>query len=162
MLKKNLPRLAITVAVLCCFAAGGWYWGQYARHRPHFPHSKIEITRSDGKKFTYDVEVARDLAEQEYGLMYIRSMADDAGMIFPYDPPREVAFWMKNTYIPLDMIFVGKDHRIGHIATNARPLDVMPITSEVSVTSVIELNAGQVDQKGFSVGDTVFYAGLNQ
>ena len=95
--------------------------------RPHFPHSTLTVTRADGTHFSFDVEVARSMSDQAYGLMFVPFMPASAGMIFPYDPPREVAFWMKNTLIPLDMLFIRPDYTIGHIATNARPGDVTPI-----------------------------------
>src|SRR6059058_1190640 len=65
----------------------------------------------------FTVEIARTPAQQERGLMFVRSLAGDRGMIFPYDPPQEVAFWMKNTLIPLDMVFIRSDRTIARIAT---------------------------------------------
>jgi len=159
MFKKKASTLLAIILLLLCGTAASWALGLWS-DRPHFPHSKIEITRADGTTFSFDVEVARDDTEKAYGLMFVHSMPVQAGMIFPFEPPREVAFWMKNTYISLDLLFVGVDHKIGHIATNATPLGVVAIPSEIPVSSVIELNAGQVAQKGFAVGDKVDYAGL--
>ena len=70
----------------------------------------------------FNVQVAATPEQQEQGLMFYRSLGPDEGMIFPYDPPQNVAFWMKNTLIPLDMVFIRADGTIARIAT-AKPLD---------------------------------------
>lgn len=160
MLKKKTLWVVAAPAIVALLTGAYAVWGDTMRDttRPTFPHSQLVLTRSDGQKFIYDVEVARDEHEQAYGLMYVKNMAENAGMIFPYDPPREVAFWMKNTFIPLDLLFIDADHRIGRLSTNARPMDVTPIVSGLPVSSVIELNTGQVDHNKFAVGDRVDYA----
>jgi uncharacterized membrane protein (UPF0127 family) len=123
--------------------------------RPHFEHSNLVITRADGTSFTFTAEVANSPVEQAYGLMFVHSMRDDRSMIFPYDPPREVAFWMKNTLIPLDMLFVSPGGTIGRIAAEARPQDITPISSQGDVIAVIEIKGGQAKQDELKVGDKV-------
>jgi uncharacterized membrane protein (UPF0127 family) len=86
--------------------------------------------------------------------MFRRSLAPDRGMIFPYDPPQPVAFWMRNTLIPLDMIFVRADGRIARIAT-ARPLDETPVPAGEPVAAVLEIAGGRAAELGISEGDTV-------
>ena len=86
--------------------------------------------------------------------MFRRSLAPDRGMIFPYDPPQPVAFWMRNTLIPLDMIFVRADGRIARIAT-ARPLDETPVPAGEPVAAVLESAGGRAAELGISEGDTV-------
>jgi uncharacterized membrane protein (UPF0127 family) len=92
--------------------------------------------------------------------MFVQSMPADAGMIFPYDPPRDVAFWMKNTLIPLDMLFISPDGRIGRIVAEARPQDVTPIDSQGDVIAVIELNGGTAKKDGIAVGDKAISAAI--
>jgi uncharacterized membrane protein (UPF0127 family) len=75
-------------------------------------------------------------------------------MIFPYDPPQEVSFWMKNTLIPLDIIFIRPDRRIGRIA-NAKALDLTPVPSGEAVSAVLEIRGGRAAELGLHEGDLV-------
>jgi uncharacterized protein len=104
-------------------------------------------------KFT--VEVARSQEEQSQGLMNRQSLAPDRGMIFPYDPPQQVAFWMKNTLIPLDMVFVGPDGKIGRIAANTTPMSLDPVPSVDPVSAVLEIAGGRAAELGLKEGDKV-------
>ncbi|MDE1900810.1 MAG: DUF192 domain-containing protein [Alphaproteobacteria bacterium] len=126
-----------------------------AAARPQFQHEELTITRHDGKRFSFDVEIARTPDEQAYGLMFVTSLPHNAGMIFPDNPPRVVAFWMENTYIPLDMLFIRPDHTIGRIEANARPMDTTPIPSQMPVAAVVEINGGEAARDGIAVGDRV-------
>jgi uncharacterized protein len=100
------------------------------------------------------VDVARTPEQQELGLMFVRSLGADRGMIFPYDPPRPIAFWMRNTLIPLDMIFIRADGRIARIAT-AKPLDETPVPSGEPAAAVLEIRGGLAAQLGIKAGDKV-------
>lgn len=86
--------------------------------------------------------------------MFRRSLAPDRGMIFPYNPPQPVAFWMRNTLIPLDMIFIRADGRIARIAT-AKPLDETPVPAGEPVAAVLEIAGGRAAELGISEGDSV-------
>lgn len=108
-----------------------------------------------GKVHRFRVEVARTPTEQQKGLMFRTAMGPDEGMIFPMDPPRGASFWMHNTVIPLDLIFVGTDGRISNIAANAVPYDETPLTSVGLVKAVLELNGGRAKELGIVPGDTV-------
>jgi uncharacterized membrane protein (UPF0127 family) len=108
-----------------------------------------------GRKLTFRVELARSSMEQARGLMFRTRMGADEGMIFPMEPPRLASFWMKNTVIPLDIIFVGRDGSILNIADNARPYDETPLTSAGLVKGVLELNAGRAGALGIAPGDRV-------
>jgi uncharacterized membrane protein (UPF0127 family) len=103
----------------------------------------------------FTVEVARTPDEQARGLMYRRSLADDRGMVFPYDPPRAVGFWMKNTYIPLDIIFIRADGRIARIAANTTPLSLEPVSSLEPISTVLEIRGGRAAELGIREGDLV-------
>mgnify|MGYP004704757921 CR=1 FL=1 len=103
----------------------------------------------------FRVEVARSPAEQSRGLMFRSAMGADEGMIFPMDPPRMAAFWMKNTVIPLDIIFVGPDGRISNIAANTVPYSLESVASEGTAKAVLELNGGRAAQLGIASGDRV-------
>lgn len=105
----------------------------------------------------FQVEVAATMAEQERGLMWRTTLGPDEGMIFPYDPPRRTAFWMKNTVIGLDIIYVGADHRVLNIARDAVPYDETPLPSAGEVSGVLELAAGRAAQLGIQPGDKVVW-----
>lgn len=107
------------------------------------------------KTHHFRVELAVTHGEQARGLMFREKMADDEGMIFPYNPPRVVGFWMKNTLIPLDMIFIGPDGRIINIIANATPHSRDARLSEGRVKAVLELNGGMAAKLGITPGDLV-------
>ncbi|UKK83441.1 DUF192 domain-containing protein [Sphingopyxis sp. BSN-002] len=95
-----------------------------------------------GKAHRFNVEVARTEAEQEQGLMLRMRLSDDGGMLFPFPKPRIATFWMKNTLIPLDMIFVRADGSIDRIAENTIPESLEPVASGGEVAAVLELAGG--------------------
>jgi hypothetical protein len=102
----------------------------------------------------FTVDVARTPEQQERGLMFVRSLAPNRGMIFPYDPPQQVAFWMKNTLIPLDIIFIDARGRIIRIA-DAKPLDETPLPSGEPAAAVLEIHGGRSAELGVKTGDRV-------
>jgi uncharacterized membrane protein (UPF0127 family) len=108
-----------------------------------------------GKRHAFRVEVAGTGEEQAKGLMFRTEMGADEGMIFPMDPPRLASFWMRNTVMSLDIVFVGTDRRILNIAANATPYSETPLPSAGRVSGVLELNAGRAAQLGIAAGDTV-------
>ena len=105
----------------------------------------------------FRIDVAESSEQQERGLMFVRSLDPDRGMIFPYNPPQNVGFWMRNTLIPLDMLFISADRRVGRIVT-ARPLDETNVPSGAPVSAVLEIAGGRAAQLGIRVGDTVEWA----
>ena len=109
-------------------------------------------SKTGAHKFT--VEVAATAEQQERGLMFRKEIAPDRGMIFPYDPPQDVSFWMKNTLIPLDMLFIRADGTIARIAT-AKPLDETPVPAGEPVAAVLELRGGRAAELGIREGDRV-------
>jgi len=86
--------------------------------------------------------------------MFRRTLAPDRGMIFPYDPPQDVAFWMRNTLIPLDMVFIRADGTIARIAT-AKPLDETPVPSGEPIAAVLEIAGGRAAELKVKEGDKV-------
>jgi hypothetical protein len=100
----------------------------------------------------FTVEVAATLEQQERGLMFRKALAGDRGMIFPYDPPQDVAFWMKNTLIPLDILFIRSDGTIVRI-TKAEAMDLTPLPSGEPVAGVLEIRGGRAAELGIKEGD---------
>lgn len=115
----------------------------------------LKISTASGKAFDFKVEVARTESEQARGLMFRDSLAPDAGMIFPMAPPRPASFWMKNTVIPLDMIFVRPDGTIARIAAETVPHSLDPVESGEPVSAVLEIAGGRAAALGISEGDKV-------
>lgn len=115
----------------------------------------LTVTTADGKSHKFVVELAQTLAEQRRGLMDRQSLAPDRGMLFVYDQPDYRSFWMKNTYIPLDIIFVGGDGRILSIEENTIPLSLSPYLSLDPALLVLELAGGRTSELGIKPGDVV-------
>ena len=115
---------------------------------------RLEIVTATGPH-AFNVEVARNEKDRARGLMFRRSLPQDHGMLFLFENERPIAMWMKNTYIPLDMVFVSRKGRVTSIARGAIPLSEAVIPSGGPVYAVIELAAGAADAIGLSVGDQV-------
>lgn len=121
---------------------------------PAFP---IHIEKISGEIVSYQVEIAATPKERAYGLMNRKYMTDSHGMIFLEKnmKPRLISMWMKNTYIPLDMVFINEEGLISSIHKGAVPHDLSSISSLTPAIAVIELNAGQVKKMNLHVGDRV-------
>jgi uncharacterized membrane protein (UPF0127 family) len=117
----------------------------------------LTITTTSGKTHRFTVEVARTEAEQAQGLMNRQTLAPDRGMVFPYDPPRQASFWMKNTLIPLDIIFIRADGTIARIEANTVPLSLDPVASGEPVATVLELAGGRAAELGITPGAKVVW-----
>ncbi|WP_288427186.1 DUF192 domain-containing protein [uncultured Agrobacterium sp.] len=120
-----------------------------------FSTEKLEIVTASGATHSFTVELANTDGQRQQGLMFRKSMAADHGMIFDFDMDRDVAMWMKNTFIPLDMLFISRAGKITHISPNAVPHSEAIISSRGPVRFVLELNAGTAKKLGIAAGDTV-------
>lgn len=110
---------------------------------------------SAGKAHVFRSELARTGPEQAKGLMFRTQIGDGEGMIFLRDPPDYASFWMRNTVIPLDIIFVGLDHKIMNIAADAVPYDETPRPAAGLTSAVFEINGGLAAKLGIKPGDKV-------
>jgi uncharacterized protein len=119
------------------------------------PREDLTIKDADGLSHMIHVEVALNAQDQANGLMDRKKMARDAGMLFFFGDEQPRFFWMKDTLIPLDMLFIRKDGTISHIHARARPLDESSIASEGPVSAVLELNGGAAAGMGIKEGDKV-------
>lgn len=111
------------------------------------------VTHRGVRHFT--VEIADTEATRERGLMFRKHLTGDQGMLFDFKTPQPVAFWMKNTLIPLDMLFIAPDGRVISIAREARPMSETPIPSGGDVLAVLEISGGRAAQIGVQPGDQV-------
>jgi uncharacterized membrane protein (UPF0127 family) len=114
----------------------------------------LEITTATGTH-AFQVEIANNEASREKGLMYRRFMPADRGMLFEFERSEPVAFWMKNTYISLDMVFIARDGTVTHVAANAEPLSEAIVPSGGPCVAVLELNGGEAARIGLREGDKV-------
>lgn len=136
----------------------------YSVHQPRSLETTREeliVTKADGQTHSFTVEVARTNEQIRDGLMFRTSMPPDAGMLFLLPVPQEVRFWMKNTLIPLDMLFIRPDGVVAKVHANAQPQDLTPIPSGEVVAAVIEINGGRAAQLGIVAGSRVSSASFN-
>jgi uncharacterized protein len=121
-----------------------------------FPKSELTIVSATGRH-RFKVEVAETAAQMTQGLMFRRSLAPDAGMVFDYKQPTAATMWMRNTLIPLDMLFVDEQGRIVNIHQRAVPESLDVIAAAAPVRAVIELNGGTAARLGIAPGDQVVH-----
>ncbi len=113
------------------------------------------VILSQNLRLKFSVEVVSDYQDRKTGLMFRRSLAPRAGMLFDYGVARQVAMWMRNTYLPLDILFIDSSGVIRNIATDTVPLSLTPIPSDGPVLGVLELNAGTTRALQIKPGDIV-------
>jgi len=143
--------LAACVAALVSLAGVG---AQAASVQP------LEIVTKSGVQ-VFSVEMATTEKEKETGLMYRKELPDGKGMLFDFSPEQQISMWMKNTYIPLDMIFIRADGRILRIAENTEPMSTKIISSGGLAKGVLEVIAGTAQKYGIAPGDRVAHPLFN-
>ncbi len=111
--------------------------------------------RGDWGQARFSIEVADDASERATGLMHREFMATSHGMLFIYEAPTSVAFWMRNTLIPLDMVFIDPTGRVAKVHSNAIPLDETPIFGGDGILAVLEINGGLAETMGIGLGTVV-------
>jgi len=129
----------------------------------NFPQTTLHILTPDARQHAFDIWVADSPAHREQGLMFVKELTDNTGMLFVFDRPQYVQMWMKNTLIPLDMVFIDADGRIDSIAVNAKPMSLKIIESRNRVLGVLELAGGRTAKLGIHAGDIVqhpFFASM--
>ena len=148
--------LAVTLAAAlaaCAPNGGGSAETPLERSEAGLEQVRVTVSSSTGTH-RFIAEVARTPEEQARGMMFRESIAPDRAMIFPYNPPQDTAFWMENTLIPLDMIFIRPDGTIARITT-AEPLSQELRPSGEPVSAVLEIAGGRSAQLGIKAGDKV-------
>ena len=121
-----------------------------------FPRESLTIQRKTGRDL-FQVWIADTPARHQQGLMWVRQLAADQGMLFLLDAPRHFDLWMKNTYISLDMVFVDESGRVLGIARNTTPLSTAIVPSPGDVAGVLEILAGESQRRGIEVGDKLLH-----
>jgi uncharacterized membrane protein (UPF0127 family) len=119
-----------------------------------FPRTTLQI-QSGKALHTFDIWLAQTPAQQEQGLMFVRDLPENRGMLFLASTPRVFNMWMKNTYIALDMVFIGADGRIARIAERTVPHSLDIVSSGVPVTAILEIKGGEAARQALHAGDRV-------
>lgn len=124
--------------------------------QPTLPSIPLTLVTASGKH-KYTVELATTSEQQAAGLMFRKAMARNHGMLFPFNPPRPVAFWMENTVLSLDLVFINADSTVGKIAPNAMPFSRDMINRYEPTAAVLELIAGEAARIGLRPGDRAVF-----
>ncbi|WP_377296133.1 DUF192 domain-containing protein [Rhizobium sp. SGZ-381] len=145
--------------VLTTFAASAMMallaFSAVASAQLRFDKEPLTIVTTSGARHEFSVELALDPGQREQGLMYRKQMAANEGMLFDFFEARAIQMWMRNTLIPLDMVFIDAKGTITHIHERAEPLSETIISSQGPVNYVLELNGGAAAQLGIHKGDKV-------
>ncbi|MBC8338743.1 MAG: DUF192 domain-containing protein [Alphaproteobacteria bacterium] len=123
-----------------------------------FRRDTLSIVTGQGETYVFQIEVAETDRQRTQGLQYRKSLGPDAGMLFDFKTPQPVGMWMKNTYVPLDMLFIAPDGRILNIARDTTPLSLAGIASAGPAKAVLEVRAGTAVRLGLRAGDRVRHA----
>ena len=153
MANRQHSVLILAVAAWATFAAAVPSSAQVKLQS--FERDTLAIETGGGERYRFEVELARTDAQHAQGLMYRRSLAEDAGMLFLYRGAGTVSMWMKNTKIPLDMMFIAPDGHIVDIAERTVPYSLETVSSRRAASAVLEVNGGTVARLGIQTGDRV-------
>ncbi len=123
--------------------------------QPELPKERLTIVTKGGQQHPFDVELARTPAQQTVGEMFRTSIPPDGGMLFVWPAPQESQMWMRNTLVPLDMVFIDADGTIRRIAEDTVPQSLRVIDSGGPVAATLELAGGTTARLGITVGDKV-------
>ena len=155
------PSRARAAALLLSFAAGmaavlpTLRADQPVLDLATYPKGELMVETAAGGRHSFRVWIADTEPRQRQGLMFVRDLPADQGMLFVNRPPRPASFWMKNTYIPLDLLFVDARGKVLHIFERATPLSLEPMGIEAPVRAVLEIRGGESARRGIRVGDRV-------
>lgn len=147
MLRRAL--LALALVPLAAAAQDG--------PQPRLPTDPLVIVTRDGAQHRFTVEMALTPDQQTIGLMFRTEVKPDEGMLFDWGAPRESTMWMRNTLVPLDMLFIAADGRIHRIAERTVPLSLATIASQGPVRATLELAGGTAERLNLRPGDRVLH-----
>ncbi len=163
---RTVASRAVFAALFSCLLAFAYALpdllvahAESAAAKPAATLENLVITRaSSGKPLEFKIEVARTPYQKALGLMFRRELQPLHGMLFPYPKVEDISMWMKNTYIPLDMLFIKPNGEIHHIEEMTEPLSEKIISSNGPVAGVLEIAGGEAKRLGITTGDKVDYA----
>lgn len=145
--------IAVAVALAACSPAAAPADAPAGQPQTGLSQVPLTIASASGVH-NFTVDVASTPGEQERGLMFVRSLGPDRGMLFPFDPPQHVSFWMHDTLIPLDLLYIRADGTIAQII-NAKAMDDTSLPSSEPIANVLEIAGGRAAELGIAEGDKV-------
>lgn len=148
------PRAALSAALICLAVAVAFV--AITAGLADMRKDILKLVTSSGEHII-EIEVAESSADKARGLMFRRSLADNAGMLFPYTPPQEATMWMKNTYLSLDMVFIRADGTVHRVEAGTEPFSETVIASGGDVAAVLELKAGVAAKLSLRPGDKALH-----
>lgn len=150
-----LVALFVSIAIVTAvFTYERWPGARSEPSLASADEGRLELVTASGVH-VFDVEIAATPEMQALGLMFRTNLPETKGMLFPHAVPREVTMWMRNTYIPLDMVFIRADGTVHRIEKRTEPLSERVIASEGPVSAVLEIAGGTADKLGIKPGDKV-------
>lgn len=166
MTTQYLRRLLAPAFLICMLLAGVAHGADTQQGTPNvtaqdldqiFRRSTLQIATPDARLHHFNIWIADDDQRRARGLMFIKQLGADDGMLFIYSQPRPVSMWMKNTYVPLDMVFVGADGRVINVVANTKPQSLTIIESAGPALGVVELPAGTAARLNIAAGAQVIH-----
>jgi uncharacterized membrane protein (UPF0127 family) len=149
-MRRFAPLFAFAALVTACAGAVA----PAAELFPSLDQARVAVTTASGRH-EFAVWIAADERSRQQGLMYVRELPPDRGMLFIFERPQPVAFWMKDTYLSLDLVFIDPAGRVLNVAADAKPLSLMPIQSRGEALAVLEVLAGTARKIGLVPGDRI-------
>ncbi len=153
----NLRRTLLACGLLLLAVSGVRADNEPPQDLATFPQSRLTIVTRSGA-LDFQIWTAETNSQRMQGLMYVRDLAADRGMLFVEERPRVAGMWMKNTYIPLDLLFMDARGKIVRILPMTKPLSLNVLSSQVPVKAVLELRGGEAARRNIRVGDIVQHA----
>jgi uncharacterized membrane protein (UPF0127 family) len=153
LLRRPVPLLAV-LALMATVACQAEITEANLIELDSFPKATLEI-HSGKETHHFDIWIAETPEQQQQGLMFVRDLPAARGMLFVANEPRVFSMWMKNTYIPLDMVFIAADGKISSIAANTTPHSLAIVSSKVPVGAILELKGGEAARRALHAGDRV-------
>ena len=153
-MKMRLPLAILTLLVLvsACKDQAEGTGPKIASLDDFFERDELVILTDDGDSHTFEIYLATSFEQQRRGLMFVRELPEQTGMLFVYDDESPHAMWMKNTYIPLDIVFARRDGTVSSVIHDTEPLSLESLSSIEPVTYVLELNAGVARRYNIGTG----------
>lgn len=154
-------KIVRVISILCCGFLLSGQSSEDAELEAVFDMDTLVITASEHACYVFDIYLAMTPAQKSRGLMHVRYLPEFTGMLFVHERPRQLSMWMKNTYIPLDILFIRADGSIANIEANTEPLSLKSISAVESLNFALELNAGVTERLAIDTASRVIFPGTN-
>ncbi len=154
--------IARIISILCISFLLSGQGSEEVELEDAFDMDILVITASEHACYVFDIYLAMTPAQKSRGLMHVRYLPEFTGMLFGYERPRRLSMWMKNTYIPLDILFIRADGSIANIEANTEPLSLKSIIAVEPLNFVLELNAGVAERLTIDTASRVHFPSIEE